>query len=66
MEGILESAARTTTLKPASAKAVPPFPEVQECSARGVIVLDRIKNRAASVRPASFTGNSGLKGSISV
>jgi len=66
MGDISGSAARTITLKPASAKAVLPIPAVQGCSARGANLRDRVKNRAASVKPVNFSGNSGLKENTSV
>lgn len=65
MEGISGSAAHIIILKPASAKAVLLIRVVQECSARGQNLRDRVKRRAASVKPANFTGSSGLKGNIS-
>lgn len=60
------SAARTITLKPASAKAVLPILAAQECFAREANAQDRIKNWAVSVKPANFSGNSGSRESTSV
>lgn len=59
------SAARTITLKPAPAKTVLPIPEVQGCFAPGEKLRNREKNKDASVKPANFSENSGLKESTS-
>ena len=61
MGDISGSAVRTITLKPASAKTVLSIPAAQECSAPGTNIRERVKNRAVSVRPANFSGNSSLK-----
>jgi|GEM_PF-2635354 len=55
------SAAHTITLKPAPAKIVLLIPAVQGCFAPGANVQNREKNRAASVKPVNFSGNSDLK-----
>lgn len=65
MEDISGSAVRTIILKPASAKTVLPTPAVQECFAPGANLKNKLKSRAASVKPVNFSRNSNLKVSIS-
>ena len=55
----------TTTLKPASAKAVLLAPGMKACSAPEVIIEGQEKKKAASATPANFLENSGLKESTS-
>lgn len=66
MGDILGYAVHTITLKPAPVRAVLHIPEVQECSAPRANSRVRGKKRDASVKPVSFSGNSGLKVSTSV
>ena len=65
MEDILGSATHIITLKPAFAKTVLPIPAVKGCFALRVNLLDMEKKKDVSVRPASFSGNSGLRGNTS-
>jgi len=55
------SVAHTITLKPAPAKTVLLIPAEKGCFAPGANIWNREKNRAASVKPVNFSGNSDLK-----
>lgn len=57
------SVVHTITLKPVSAKTALLIPAVRGCFApgTGANIRNKDENRAASVKPANFSGNSDLK-----